>query len=220
MMIRPILTICAAMTAVAAATSLAQAQQSYPVQQQGYPAPGQAYSPYPPSGPSDYRRGPNPNFDSLQDDDDDPDARVSNALPTPGPVMSPDDPRYGRPMGAPPAYPSERVAAPSGPVMSPDDPRYGRPMGAPPVYSDRGAPNGPVMSPDDPRYGRPMGAAPVYSGRGAPTGPVMSPDDPRYGRPMAPPAVIYSDRDGGRPPANDGLQPPVSADGKPMTVAA
>jgi lipoprotein-anchoring transpeptidase ErfK/SrfK len=192
MMIRPILTICAAMTAVAAATSLAQAQQSYPVQQ-GYSAPpaGQAYSPYPPSGPGDYRRGPNPNFDSLEDDED-PDARVTTALPTPGPVMSPDDPRYGRPMGAPPAYPSERAAAPAGPVMSPDDPRYGRPMGAAPVYSDRGAP----------------------------AGPVMSPDDPRYGRPMAPPAVIYSDRDGGRPPANDGLQPPVSADGKPMTVAA
>ena len=190
-MIRPILTFCAAMTAVAAATSLAQAQQSYPVQQ------GQVYSPYPPQAPADYRRGPNQNFDSLEDDED-PDARVSTALPTPGPVMSPDDPRYGRPMGAPR------------------------------VYSDRGAPAGPVMSPDDPRYGRPMGAPPVYSDRGAPTGPVMSPDDPRYGRPMAPPAVIYSDRGGARPPADDGLRPPdgtgptgaVSADGRPMTVAA
>ena len=45
---------------------------------------------------------------------------------------------------------------PPGPVLSPDDPRYGRPMGAPPVYSDRGVPTGPVLSPDDPRYGRPM----------------------------------------------------------------
>jgi lipoprotein-anchoring transpeptidase ErfK/SrfK len=170
MMIRPILTICAAMTAVAAATSLAQAQQSYPVQQQGYPAQsGQGYSPYPPNAPADYRRAPNPNFDSLEDDDD-PDARVSTALPTPGPVMSPDDPRYGRPMGAPP----------------------------------------------------------VYSDRGAPTGPVMSPDDPRYGRQMAPPAVIYSDRDRARDPADDGLRPAdgaaptgsVAADGRPMTVAA
>jgi lipoprotein-anchoring transpeptidase ErfK/SrfK len=204
MMIRPILTICAAMTAVAAATSLTQAQQSYPVQQ-GYPAPsGQPYSPYPPGGaPADYRRAPgNPNFDSLEDDDD-PDARVSTALPTPGPVMSPDDPRYGRQMGAPPAY-----------------------------YSDRAAPTGPVMSPDDPRYGRPTGAPPVYSDRGAPSGPVMSPDDPRYGRPMAPPAVIYSDRNGTRAPADDGLrppdgvaptgsvQPPVAADGRSMTMAA
>src|ERR1700744_4436538 len=81
MMIRPILTICAAMTAVAAATSLVQAQQSYPVQQQAYPAPGQAYSPYPPNGPADYRRGPNPNIDSAEDDED-PDAQVSSALPT------------------------------------------------------------------------------------------------------------------------------------------
>jgi lipoprotein-anchoring transpeptidase ErfK/SrfK len=50
--------------------------------------------------------------------------------------------------------------------MSPDDPRYGRPMGAPPVYSDRAVPQGPVMSPDDPRYGRPMGPpAVIYSDR-------------------------------------------------------
>jgi lipoprotein-anchoring transpeptidase ErfK/SrfK len=116
--------------------------------------------------------------------------------------------------------------------MSPDDPRYGRPMGAPPVYSDRGQPTGPVLSPDDPRYGRPMGAPPVYSDRSVPTGPVMSPDDPRYGRPSDPPPVIYSDRgrpaadDGLRPPDAVGGQgptgsvPPVAADGKPMTVAA
>ena len=46
--------------------------------------------------------------------------------------------------------------------MSPDDPRYGRPMGAPPVYSDRGQrPTGPILSPDDPRYGRPAGPPPV-----------------------------------------------------------
>jgi lipoprotein-anchoring transpeptidase ErfK/SrfK len=199
MMIRRILTICAAVTAGAAMTSLAQAQQSYPV------PPGAVYSPYPPGGaPGDYRRGPGtPDFDSL-DDEDGPDAQASTALPPPGPVMSPDDPRYGRPMGAPP------------------------------VYSDRGGPTGPVLSPDDPRYGRPMGAPPVYSDRGGPTGPVMSPDDPRYGRPAGPPPVIYSDRGGNRPPADDGLRPPdvvggqgqtgsvppVGADGKPMTLAA
>jgi lipoprotein-anchoring transpeptidase ErfK/SrfK len=41
-------------------------------------------------------------------------------------------------MGAPPVY-SDR-GAPTGPVMSPDDPRYGRPAGPPPViYSDRPA---------------------------------------------------------------------------------
>jgi lipoprotein-anchoring transpeptidase ErfK/SrfK len=199
MMIRRILTICAAVTAGAAMTSLAQAQQSYPV------PPGQVYSPYPPGGaPADYRRGSNaPNFDSL-DDEDGPHAQTSTALPPPGPVMSPDDPRYGRPMGAPP------------------------------VYSDRSQPTGPVLSPDDPRYGRPMGAPPVYSDRGVPSGPILSPDDPRYGRPADPPPVIYSDRGGNHPPADDGLRPPdavggqaatgsvppVGADGKPMTLAA
>ena len=33
---------------------------------------------------------------------------------------------------------------PTGPVLSPDDPRYGRPMDAPPVYSDRTVPTGPI----------------------------------------------------------------------------
>jgi lipoprotein-anchoring transpeptidase ErfK/SrfK len=188
MMIRHILTVCAVVAAGAAATSLAQAQ-SYPV------PPGAVYSPYPPSGPPNYRRGA-PDFDALDEDDQGP------ALPPPGPVMSPDDPRYGRPTGAPPAY------------------------------SDRGVPTGPVMSPDDPRYGRPMGAPPAYSDRGAPTGPVMSPDDPRYGRPAGPPPVIYSNGgNGGPPPADDGLRPPggvtgsvehapVGADGKPMVMSA
>src|SRR6201996_6280721 len=206
MMIRRILTIGAAVATGAAWASSAQAQ-SYPVQSYP-PPPGATYSPYPPNGaPADYRRAPAmPDFDSLDDEDD----RGSVALSPPGPVMSPDDPRYGRPMNAPPVY-SDR-GAPQGPVMSPDDPRYGRPMNAPPVYSDRGAPQGPVMSPDDPRYGRPMNAPPVYSDRGAPQGPVMSPDDPRYGRPPGPPPVIYSDRNGG-PPSDDGMRPPEAGGG-------
>ena len=79
-------------------------------------------------------------------------------------------------------------------VLSPDDPRYGRPMNVPPVYSDRAMPTGPVLSPDDPRYGRPMNAPPVYSDRAMPTGPIVSPDDPRYGRPAGPPPQTYSDR--------------------------
>jgi lipoprotein-anchoring transpeptidase ErfK/SrfK len=201
MMIKRILTICAAASmAGVAGTSLALAQ-NYP------PPPGAAYStapqPYPPGGyPADYRRGPGtPDFDQVEDDES-PNAPTSTALPPPGPVMSPDDPRYGRPMGAPP------------------------------VYSDRGAPTGPVMSPDDPRYGRPMGAPPVYSDRGAPSSPILSPDDPRYGRPDGPPPVIYSDRgNANRAPADDGLRPPgavtgsveqapVGADGKPMTLSA
>jgi lipoprotein-anchoring transpeptidase ErfK/SrfK len=195
MMIRHILTICAAVVAGAAVTSFAQAQQSYPV------SPGAAYSPYPPNGgPADYRRGA-PNFDALDEDDEAPNAQSSTALPPPGPVLSPDDPRYGRPMGAPPVY-SDR-SAPTVPVLSPDDPRYGRPMGAP-VYSDRGAPTGPILSPDDPRYGRTDGPPPViYSDRG----------------------------NANRAPADDGLRPqgavtgsaeqaPVGADGKPMTLSA
>src|SRR3954464_6319390 len=142
MMINRILTICAAAAACAAGTSLAQAQQSYPV------PPGAVYSTapgaYPPGGyVVDERRGPGaPDFDALEDDEA-PNAQSSTALLPPGPVMSPNDPRYGRPIGAP-------VYSDRGPVLSPDDPRYGRPMGAP-VYSDRG----PVLSPDDPRYGRP-----------------------------------------------------------------
>jgi lipoprotein-anchoring transpeptidase ErfK/SrfK len=140
MMIKQNLTIGAAVSAFLAAgvagTSLALAQ-SYPV------PPGAVYStapqPYPPGGyPADYRRAPaTPDFDGLEDDDDaPPNARGSTALSPPGPVLSPDDPRYGRPMGAPPVY-SDR-AAPTGPILSPDDPRYGRPSGPPPViYSDR-----------------------------------------------------------------------------------
>src|ERR1700761_139707 len=202
MMIRRILTIGAAVATGAAWASSAQAQ-SYPVQSYP-PPPGATYSPYPPNGaPADYRRAPAmPNFDSLDDEDD----RGSVAL------------------------------SPPGPVMSPDDPRYGRPKNAPPVYSDRGAPQGPVMSPDDPRYGRPMNAPPVYSDRGAPQGPVMSPDDPRYGRPPGPPPVIYSDRNSGPPsddgmrppeavggngPASTGTVPPAAgADGKSVMVSA
>jgi lipoprotein-anchoring transpeptidase ErfK/SrfK len=224
MMSNRILTICAAVSAVlvaeAVGTSLASAQS--------YPPPGPVYSPapqpYPPGYPADYRAPPHPmDFDVLDDDEG------PNGLPPPGavppngsrrpvysdqgPIMSPDDPRYGRPAGMPPVY-SDR-----GPVMSPDDPRYGRPAG-PPTYSDRG----PVMSPDDPRYGRPMPPSGGY------TGPVMSPDDPRYGR-TDPPAVIYADRppaapqpygepndgSGARPPAGVGgavtgsVQPPQSA---------
>jgi lipoprotein-anchoring transpeptidase ErfK/SrfK len=217
MMIKRILTVCAAVTAGAAGISLAQAQQGYPV------PPGNVYSsgqssypadPYQRGGgyPSEYRRGApgGQDFDQLEDDEA---PSNSAALPAPGPVVSPDDPRYGRPVGAP-------------------------------VYSDRSVPTGPILSPDDPRYGRPAGAPPVYSDRSMPTGPILSPDDPRYGRPAGPPPVIYADRPAGtsqqtydrygdpspRPPegmvvtppaAVGAAQPPAAgADGKPMTVAA
>src|SRR6202022_4014980 len=84
------------------------------------------------------RRAPGaPDFDALEDDEG-PNAQSSTALPPPGPVLAPDDPRYGRPDGARPVYSDQGV--PTGPVLSPDDPRYGRPDGPPPViYSDRPA---------------------------------------------------------------------------------
>jgi len=157
MMTKRILTICAALTAAVAGTSLALAQQAYPV------PPGSIYStsppPYVPGGyPSDYRRrgAGVPDFDALEDDED-PNGRGSTALSPPGPILSPNDPRYGRPAGAP-IYSDRGV--PTGPILSPDDPRYGRPAGAPPAYSDRGVPTGPILSPDDPRYGRPDGPPP------------------------------------------------------------
>jgi lipoprotein-anchoring transpeptidase ErfK/SrfK len=202
MMTKPIL-MCAAVAVGAAAISVAHAQQTY------YPPPAGGYSsapppypqPYPPPGgyPADYRRAPN--FDSLDDDDDANPAR----LPPPGPVMSPDDPRYGRPAGPPPVY--------TGPVLSPDDPRYGRPVGAPPAYS------GPVMSPDDPRYGRPAGPPPViYADR--PPGPPQpypyadsASADPNAPRPP--------DGVAGSPYATGSAQqPPTGPDGRPMTIAA
>ena len=137
MMINRILTICAAVAASAAGTSLAQAQQAYPT------PPGAVYSaapgPYVPGGYAvDERRGPGaPDFDALEDDEA-PNAQSSTALPPPGPVLSPNDPRYGRPAGAP-VYSDRGPPMPTGPVMSPDDPRYGRPAAPPPViYGDRG----------------------------------------------------------------------------------
>ncbi len=178
-MIKHILTACAVAAAVAAGTSLAYGQQGYP-----YPLPpGAAYSPapppYPPGGyPADYRRGPGvPDFDALEDDEE---PQSSAALPPPGPVMSPDDPRYGRPAGAPPVYSN----APTGPILSPDDPRYGRPAGPPAViYADR------------------------------PAGPPQYPNDDNRG--LRPPEAV------GAPTASTGsLQPPVGADGKPMSLAA
>ncbi|MCK1392842.1 L,D-transpeptidase [Bradyrhizobium sp. 1] len=190
-MIKHFLTICAAATVAAAGTSLAQAQ-SYPVQQ----APSYG-------APAEYRPGDRtPNFDALEDDDD---AMPQASLPPPGPggpMSSPNDPRYGRPVG-PPVY---SAAPPQGPVMSPDDPRYGRPAGAP-VYS-AAPPQGPVMSPDDPRYGRPAGAPQViYADR-----PGQAPGSDG----MRPPEAV------GGPAATGAVsqQPAVGADGRPMAIAS
>ncbi|MDO9060243.1 MAG: L,D-transpeptidase family protein [Bradyrhizobium sp.] len=214
MMIKRILTIGAALAAGAAGTfevSLALAQgYSQPPLYSASPAP------YPPGGYIvDERRAPGvPDFDALDDDDDAPNAHGSTALSPPGPILSPADPRYGRPDSRP-VY-SDRAP---GPILSPSDPRYGRPDGPPPVlYSDR--PAGPILSPSDPRYGRPDGPPPViYSDR-----------------PAGPPQQTYSDRGSDdpralRPPGGIGepsgitgaLQPqgaPQGADGRPMVLSA
>src|SRR5947207_7496402 len=112
MMIKRILTIGAAVAAAAAGTSLAQAQQGYPV------PPGSVYSAaptYPPGGyVVDERRQPgSPDFDELEDDDTPP-GQSSTALPPPGPVLSPNDPRYGRPV-----YSNVPAPVPTRPGVSP-----------------------------------------------------------------------------------------------------
>src|SRR5881392_1401281 len=93
MMNNRILTICAAIAAGMAGASLAHAQQGYPA------SPGPVYSaapgPYLPGGYApEERRGPAPDFDALEEDDETPNAQASTALPPPGPVLSPNDPRY------------------------------------------------------------------------------------------------------------------------------
>src|SRR4051812_39127153 len=221
MMIKRILTASVVVAAAAAAgSSLAQAQQGYP------PPPGSVYSatpaPYPPGGyTTDDRRQPGaPDFDALEDDEA-PNAQSSTALSPPGPVLSPNDPRYGRPAGAP-VY----SAAPNGPILSPDDPRYGRPAGAP-VYS--AAPNGPILSPDDPRYGRPAAPPPViYADRPPGSPPQAYPD--RGDNRIPGSGLVYPNEDRPRPPEGIGAptnitgavqqQPAVGADGRPMVLSA
>ncbi|MGH6641780.1 MAG: L,D-transpeptidase [Bradyrhizobium sp.] len=171
-MINRILTICAAVAAASAGISLAHAQQGYPV------PPGAVYSaspgPYVPGGYAiDERRGVGvPDFDALEDDEA-PNAQSSTAMSPPGlgPVLSPADPRYGRPM-----YSDRGPPMPTGPVLSPDDPRYG---------SDRGdgrVPAAGVVYPSDDRLRPPegVGGGPAVTGAVQPQQPAMGAD----GRPM------------------------------------
>jgi lipoprotein-anchoring transpeptidase ErfK/SrfK len=182
MMINRILTICAAVAAGAAGTSLSFAQQGYPAPQSS------VYS----TAPEPYSQAPN--FDSLEDDDA-PNAQTSTALPPPGPVVSPDDPRYGRPMGAP-VYSDRNM--PTGPILSPDDPRYGRPAGPPPViYADR--PAGP------PRQAYPDNRVPAAG--------AVYPDD----RAPRPPGAVT-----GAAPGVTGTEQQfqIGADGRPTVLSA
>lgn len=161
-MIKRFLTICATVAISGGATSIALAQ-SYPGAAPGYSdSSGYPRGGYPADSRPVARPGDLPDFDAIDDEDDGIGRRPATALSPPGPIMSPDDPRYGRPTG-PPVY-SDR-AAPQGPVMSPDDPRYGRPMGAP-VYSDRpaAAPQQGYADRDDGRGVRPPEAVGGYPG--------------------------------------------------------
>jgi lipoprotein-anchoring transpeptidase ErfK/SrfK len=191
MMIKSILMASAVVAVAAAGTPLAQAQQAYP------PPPGSVYSaappPYPPGGYIvDDRRRPAPDFDDLEDDEA-PNGHSAAALPPPGPVLSPNDPRYAHPDSRP-LY----SAVPTGPVLSPDDPRYGRPAGPPPViYADRPPGPPPQAYPDN----RIPGSGIVNSNE----------DRPR------PPEGI-----GGPANITGTIQqpPPIGADGKPIVLSA
>jgi lipoprotein-anchoring transpeptidase ErfK/SrfK len=176
MMIKRILTVLATVAVSTAGTSLALAQ-AYPQTPGSYTRDPN----YPPGGyPADYRdaREAAPDFDALEDDQATR-GPGSTALSPPGLILSPDDPRYGRPVGAAPVY-SDR-AEPQGPILSPDDPRYGRPDGPPAViYSDRpGAPQ-PIYSDRGDGALRPPE---VIGAPGAVTGSVQPPQA-GDGRPM------------------------------------
>ena len=154
-MIKRILTVLATVAAGTAGTSLALAQV-YPQ------APGSTYSRdpnYPPGGYPADGRDADRDFDALEDDQ--------------------------RPRG-----PGSVTLSPPGPILSPDDPRYGRPVGAPPVYTDRAIPQGPIMSPDDPRYGRPDGPAVIYADRPPGTPPQQTYSDRGNDGVLRPPEAI------------------------------
>lgn len=123
-MVKRILMVFAAVVAGAAETSLVSAQGYPPPPSPIYSAPPSAY---PGEGDRSGAVDALPDFDPF--DDQSTQRHDSAGLPPPGPVMSPDDPRYGS-SGPTPAYSNRDV--PPGPVMSPDDPRYGQP--GPPPY--------------------------------------------------------------------------------------
>jgi len=215
MTIKRIMTVFATVAVSAAATSLACAPA---IAQGTLPPPGSyttAPAPYPSSDyPQDSRRREAlPDFDAL-DDEDGGRGPGSMALPAPGPILSPDDPRYGRPAGVP-AY-SDRavpqgapqVAVPQGPVMSPDDPRYGRPAAPPAViYSDRPA-GAPAYSDRAPGDAASRGGF-IYPSDDA--RPVRPPEAIGFGAPGAAPSIAAA------PPAAGAL---VGQDGRPVQLSA
>jgi len=163
----------------------------WPALAQNYPPPPGYTQPLQPVSADPGRQAPD--FDGLDDEQDVGHQRGAGALSPPGfqqpgppqagyqqqavpqgPILSPDDPRYGRP--------PVQASAPQGPILSPDDPRYGRPPGAPPaVYSDRApasAPGADLRPPTaiDGQTG--TASARQYDSQGRPmTVAVLPPDD-------------------------------------------
>jgi lipoprotein-anchoring transpeptidase ErfK/SrfK len=85
-----------------------------------------------------------PDFDALEDDD----RRGDTGLSPPGYQRQPN---YQQTAPRQPLTYEQQGY--TGPILSPDDPRYGRPAGAPvpPAYSDRGPPPGSAGQQDGPR---------------------------------------------------------------------
>jgi lipoprotein-anchoring transpeptidase ErfK/SrfK len=132
--------------------------------------PQSAPQPYYGREPAPYRapNAPPPNFDAIDDEDDEPQGSIT----APGPILSPNDPRYGRPMGPPPVIYSDR------------------PAGPPPVYSDRGPPAGSAIQdamrpPAGVGAGVAPGAAPAARDPSRPTTLAALPpeDQPEMGAP-------------------------------------
>ncbi|HEX7881974.1 MAG TPA: L,D-transpeptidase family protein [Afipia sp.] len=157
----------------AAGFTSAALAQSYP------PPPGysQPLQPAPygaPGGYQDDRRVPD--FDRLDGDD------RGTALSPPGYQQQPN---YQQSAPQQQSYQQQPGLDPRGPVMSPDDPRYGHPMAAPqPAYSDRGpAPiyteRGPPQGADFADRPRPPGSI-----DGGPTGAVQQGNVAPNGQPM------------------------------------
>jgi lipoprotein-anchoring transpeptidase ErfK/SrfK len=168
MMSNRFLTMFATASAVSAAACLAGAPvalaQAYP------PPPGyaQPLQPAPYGAPAGYRDDRSvPDFDRLDEDD------RGAGLPPPGYQQQPN---YQQSAPSQQTY-QQPGLDPRGPVMSPDDPRYGRPTaytpppassdrGPAPIYSERGPPQGADYT-DRPR---PPGAVDGGAGAASPQG--------------------------------------------------
>ena len=162
---KPLATAFAVSAGAALAAAPAALAQSYP------PPPGysQPLQPAPYGAPGGYRddRGV-PDFDRLDEDD------RAAGLPPPGYQQQPN---YQQSAPQQQTY-QQPGLDPRGPVMSPDDPRYGRPnaysdRGPAPIYTERGPPQGADFA-DRPRPpgavdgGATTGAVPPQGGDGRP----------------------------------------------------